>query len=327
MLTDVTLKNLKPKPYNVADRDGMYVHVSLGGSISIRLEYRLNSRRETVTFGRYGAADWSLARARKKCSDARRVVADGRLPAQEKQREKRRMREAKSFGESGENWLQKGPMADNTRAMRRSVFAGDLRPAWQRRLLAEILSDDLRALCAKIVERGAPAIAIQVRDIVKQIFGFAILHGERVPNPADEGIMAEIGWGGAVRHPTMAKRRSIVVEPPMAADGHWLLPPSSRHARRVAIRTCRRSKQRLPAQDGHAPAADAGAHSVQSAPSGDLKTAFAAHLDSLDDVEPLRLLAAERQKQSAQRGFRAARRRVLPSARDGCEQATSCLRL
>jgi integrase len=36
-----------------------------------------------------------------------------------------------------------------------------------------------------VKDRGAPATAIHVRDIVKQIFGFAILHGERVENPAD----------------------------------------------------------------------------------------------------------------------------------------------
>lgn len=34
--------------------------------------------------------------------------------------------------------------------------------------------------------RGAPVTALHVRDIVKQIFGFAILHGEKVSNPADE---------------------------------------------------------------------------------------------------------------------------------------------
>ena len=49
----------------------------------------------------------------------------------------------------------------------------------------EITPDDLRAHCGAIVERGAPATAIHVRDIVKQIYGFAILHGENVPNPAD----------------------------------------------------------------------------------------------------------------------------------------------
>lgn len=40
MLTDVALKNLKPreKPYKVTDRDGMYVYVSPGGAISFRFD-------------------------------------------------------------------------------------------------------------------------------------------------------------------------------------------------------------------------------------------------------------------------------------------------
>jgi integrase len=37
-----------------------------------------------------------------------------------------------------------------------------------------------------VKDRGAPATAIHVRDIVKQVFGFAILRGEKVKNPADE---------------------------------------------------------------------------------------------------------------------------------------------
>jgi integrase len=44
------------------------------------------------------------------------------------------------------------------------------------------MPDDLRAHCGAIAERGAPATAIHVRDIVKQIYGFAILHGEKVAN-------------------------------------------------------------------------------------------------------------------------------------------------
>ena len=188
MLTDVALKNLKPngKPYKVADRDGMYAHTSTAGAISFRFDYRMHGRRETLTLGRYGPSGLSLARAREKCIDARRTLADGRSPAQEKQRDKRRLREAKSFGEFGEKWLQKGPMADSTRAMRRGIFERELRPVWQKRLLTEILPDDLREVCGKIVDRGAPATAIHVRDIVKQVYGFAILHGEKVSNPADE---------------------------------------------------------------------------------------------------------------------------------------------
>ena len=77
-------------------------------------------------------------------------------------------------------------MADSTRAMRRSIFERELLPVWRNRLLTEITPDDLRAHCGKIVDRGAPATAMHVRDIVKQVYGFAILHGEKVANPADE---------------------------------------------------------------------------------------------------------------------------------------------
>jgi integrase len=188
MLTDIALKSLKPKekPYKVTDRDGMYVHVSPGGTLSFRMDYRLNGRRETVNLGKYGRDGISLARAREKCLDARQMIREGRSPAIEKQRAKRRLKEAKSFGQVGERWFGNAPMADSTRAMRRSIFERELLPAWRNRLLTEITPDDLRALCAKIVERGAPATAIHVRDIVKQIYGFAIRHGEKVANPADE---------------------------------------------------------------------------------------------------------------------------------------------
>lgn len=188
MLTDAALKSLKSKDkvYKVTDRDGMYVLVSPSGNISFRLDYRLNGRRETVTFGKYGRDGISLAHAREKCIDAKRAIREGRSPAIEKQREKRRIKEAKSFGQFGEKWLTAGAMADSTRALRRSIFERELLPIWRNRLLPEITPDDLRVLCAKVVNRGAPATAIHVRDILKQIYGFAILHGEKVSNPADE---------------------------------------------------------------------------------------------------------------------------------------------
>jgi integrase len=77
-------------------------------------------------------------------------------------------------------------MADSTRAMRKSILDRDILPVFQNRLLTEITADDLRELCNKVKARGAPATAVHVRDIVKQVYGFAILHGEKVANPADD---------------------------------------------------------------------------------------------------------------------------------------------
>lgn len=188
MLTDAALKKLKAKekPYKATDRDGMYAYVSTTGTISFRYDYRLNGRRETLVIGRYGRDGISLAAAREKCIDARRAVKDGRSPAQERQREKRRLKEAKSFGRFSETWFAGATMADSTKAMRRAIYDRDIAPTFRRRLLHEIEPEDLRQLCLKVKERGAPATAIHVRDIVKQVFAFAILHGERVKNPADE---------------------------------------------------------------------------------------------------------------------------------------------
>ena len=164
----------------------MYVVVNPSGAVVFRYDYRLNGRRETLTLGRYGASDLSLARAREKLIDAKRAILEGRSPAREKQREKRRIKEAKSFGEFGERWLQEAKMADSTRAMRRSIYERDILPTFRNRLLTEISPDDLRAMCAKVKARGAPATAVHVRDIVKLVYAFAILHGEKVANPADE---------------------------------------------------------------------------------------------------------------------------------------------
>lgn len=194
MLTDTALRNLKLriKPYKITDRDGMYGLVSPAGSITFRYDYRLNGRRETLTIGRYGEAVMSLATARDVLSKAKKAVGEGRSPAMEKQRDKRLLAQAKTFGEVASKWLEEAKMADTTRSMRKSILVRDLKPVFEKRLLSEISAEDLRALCQKIKARGAPATAVHARDIVKQIYAFAKLHGERVVNPADEVGVASI---------------------------------------------------------------------------------------------------------------------------------------
>ena len=55
MLTDLKLKNLKPrdKAYKQSDRDGLYATITPVGVVSFRYDYRINGRRETLTLGRY----------------------------------------------------------------------------------------------------------------------------------------------------------------------------------------------------------------------------------------------------------------------------------
>ena len=153
----------------------MYVTVSTSGTVTFRYDYRLHGRRETLTLGRYGPGGISLAMARELLLETRKTVAQGVSPAFEKQRAKRRVTAIKTFGTALDTWLTNARLADSTRAMRKHIIDRDILPVFRNRLLIEIQPEDLRALCNKVKERGAPATAVQIRDIVKQVYG--ALHG------------------------------------------------------------------------------------------------------------------------------------------------------
>lgn len=185
MLTDTKLKNLKPaeKIYKVSDRDGLYVAVLPSGTVSFRYNYTINSRQETLVFGQYGKLN--LAEARAKLIDAKKAIASGSSPSRTKAREKQKSKEADTFGEWAELWLKKSTMAESTRDMRRSCYTRDLKEPFARLKMGEISHIDLRTLCDKIVERGAPATAIHAREIVQMVYRFALDKGHRHENPAD----------------------------------------------------------------------------------------------------------------------------------------------
>jgi integrase len=187
MLTDTKIRNLKPRDrlYKVADRDGLYVAVTPAASISFRYNYEFNGRSETLTIGRYGTGGITLAEARDALHEAKRKIAAGISPAQDKARSKDKEKQAKTFDDWAESWLKGYEMADSTRDMRKAVYTRELKPVFGNRLLAEVTHDDLRHLTDKIVERGAPATAVHAREVVMQIYRWASERGQDVENPAD----------------------------------------------------------------------------------------------------------------------------------------------
>lgn len=188
MLTDIALKSLKPKDktFKVSDRDGMYVTVSKTGTKTFRYDYRINGRRETLTIGRYGRYGMTLAAAREKLIDAKKLIADGVSPAKEKKREKTRAKMEGTFGEIAQRWLDESEMSDSTRDMRRHIINRDLVPKLGKYNLSEVTSEDIRSLCGMIKKRGAPTTALHVREFTKLIYNFAKLHGIKVDNPAHD---------------------------------------------------------------------------------------------------------------------------------------------
>ncbi len=108
----------------------------------------------------------TLAEAREQLGDAKKMAAAGKSPAKEKARNKARVKDAEAFGAWAEKWLRGYQMPNFTRDTRRSVYERELKPKFSNQKLVEIIHEDLRALTDAIVERGAPATVVHVREIV-----------------------------------------------------------------------------------------------------------------------------------------------------------------
>lgn len=187
MLTDTKIKNLKPrdKAYKVADREGLYVSVLPGGTISFRYDYRFNGRRETLTIGKYGPDGISLAEAREQLNTAKKLISSGVSPSAAKRDGKKQIAGADRLNHFTVKYMEHARLADSTRAMKQAVIDRDILPALGNKLMTEINTAMVRDLCDRIVARGGRATAVQAREIIASIYRYATDRGHDFINPAE----------------------------------------------------------------------------------------------------------------------------------------------
>ncbi|GHD02203.1 tyrosine-type recombinase/integrase [Novosphingobium pokkalii] len=89
-LTDIAIRRAKTrdKPYKLYDELGLFLVISPSGSRLWRMKFRHGGSEKKLSFGAYPQV--SLRDARKMRDDARDLIADGKDPALERQREKLR---------------------------------------------------------------------------------------------------------------------------------------------------------------------------------------------------------------------------------------------
>ncbi len=86
-LTNTTIKNAKTKdkPYKLTDGRGMYLLVNQKGKY-FRMNYRFQGKQKTLALGVY--PDVTLAEARKKRDEAKKLIANGVDPVEHKKETK-----------------------------------------------------------------------------------------------------------------------------------------------------------------------------------------------------------------------------------------------
>ena len=91
-LTDVAIRNAKPgaKAIKLSDGSGMFLLVTPAGGKLWRLKYRLDGKEKLLAMGAYPQI--GLSDARKRREDARALLAQGKDPSREKQKDKLRSR-------------------------------------------------------------------------------------------------------------------------------------------------------------------------------------------------------------------------------------------
>jgi integrase len=185
-LTDAQIKGLKPKPemrYSKADGNGLLLDITPGGVRSWVFRYRLNGKREKVVIGRY--PEVSLKEARKERDKLAAKVRAGESPALEKKLTRAGMRTNPTIREFGEQYYTEIVMKrwKDPLYIRRYLDA-EIFPTLGEALLKDVTALDVQALVYRKRDNGRIAAAMQLRNVMKQMFDYAVERRLVTINPA-----------------------------------------------------------------------------------------------------------------------------------------------
>lgn len=184
-LTNTAILNAKPtdKPRKLADEKGLFLLVHPNGSKYWRLKYRFGGREKLLALGVY--PEVTLAEARQRRDDARKLLANGADPGETKKATKAAGADktANSFEIVAREWWQskKQPTLSEghaTRILRQLEL--DIFPWIGRKPIADITAPDLLAAVRRIESRGALESAHRALQNCGQVLRYAVATGRAV---------------------------------------------------------------------------------------------------------------------------------------------------
>jgi integrase len=189
-LTDTVVRKAKAtgKAYRLSDGGSLYLWVTPAGGKLWRWSYHFDSKEKLMSFGKYPAV--SLAQARERHAEARKLLATGTDPMAQRKAEKtaEQVSSENSFANVAARWLEhwqddKSPRhVDSTRRR----LASNILPILGSLQTAEIEATDVVAMVRAVEARGARDVAKRALETTGQIFRYAIAHGYAKRNPATD---------------------------------------------------------------------------------------------------------------------------------------------
>jgi len=209
-LSDRQILRARPKgaPYKLYDIDGLYLLVSASGSKLWRLNYRHNGKWRTLAIGKY--PEISLAEAREETAKARKLLAAGKDPSEEKRAARRAaiLAARNTFGVIAREYLDglapKG-LAPVTIRKNRWILEELIIPKIGSRPIDELRASDILAVLKDIEASGRLETARRARQVIGAVFKLATLTDRASGDPTP--LLHR-----ALRSPTVTSHPAIIHE-------------------------------------------------------------------------------------------------------------------
>jgi integrase len=206
-LTNTRVKNAKPhhRPQKISDGGGLHLLVSAQGSKLWRLAYRHAGKQKTLALGVYPSI--SLAEARVRRDEARRLLANGTDPSTIRKQEKRTAKitagnNFRAIAEELTSKLRREGRAAATLA-KKEWLLDFAYPTFGSRPITEITAADLLTLVREIEARGNYETAKRLRATCGAVFRYAIATGRAERDPS-------VDLRGALTSHQVSHRATIV---------------------------------------------------------------------------------------------------------------------
>jgi len=180
-LSDTKVRTVKPQPKEVKlfDGGGLFLLVAPTGGKLWRFKYRFAGKEKKLTFGTY--PEISLADARQRREEARKLLAKGVDPGEIKKAQKAALVAVaeNSFEVVAREWHSKFSSAWSASHAETTLgrLKLDVFPVLGARPITEIKAPELLAMLRRIESRGALETAHRVRTICGQVFRYAVATG------------------------------------------------------------------------------------------------------------------------------------------------------
>lgn len=197
-LSDTTIRKAKPteKTQRLFDGFGLYLEITPAGSKLWRQKYRFGGKEKRLAHGPYPTV--TLAQARQRREEARRLLAEGIDPGEQRKAERvaGEERAANSFEAVAREWH--GKFSKDWAESHSSKIIGrlerDLFPWLGKRPIAEIKAPELLRCLRRVESRGALETAHRILQNSGQVFRYAIATGRADRDPSADLRGALTPW-------------------------------------------------------------------------------------------------------------------------------------